>query len=192
AFPAFSLLSAFGQAAPLNRELQRAGRVLPFPFHFLDNNKCMNVRPSHYSWTQFYDHLVDLTRYAFSSGRIYHRLRANCGVVPKGMNLIRAISSEGFGRLRYHRTIRGLLDSDATVRGFLEGERDVLPEFYSARIRHDLGPLWEALPPGALVHDHNAYLKSSRTSAVKAHAPTSPTSARGNAAVSGCVVDGVP
>ncbi|MFQ5668130.1 MAG: B12-binding domain-containing radical SAM protein, partial [Candidatus Binatia bacterium] len=44
AFPAFSLLSAFGQAAPLNLELQRAGRILPFPFHFLDNNKCMNVR----------------------------------------------------------------------------------------------------------------------------------------------------
>jgi hypothetical protein len=34
-FPAYSLLSAFGQAAPLNLDLQRAGRVLPTPFHFL-------------------------------------------------------------------------------------------------------------------------------------------------------------
>jgi len=34
-FPAYSLLSAFGQAAPLNLELQRDGRVLPTPFHFL-------------------------------------------------------------------------------------------------------------------------------------------------------------
>ena len=31
AFPAYSLLSAFGRAAPLNLEYQRAGRVLPLP-----------------------------------------------------------------------------------------------------------------------------------------------------------------
>ena len=30
AFPAYSLLSAFGRAAPLNLEYQKAGRVLPF------------------------------------------------------------------------------------------------------------------------------------------------------------------
>ena len=45
AFPGYSLLSAFGEAAPLNLELQRAGRVLPFPFHFLNNNHAMNVQP---------------------------------------------------------------------------------------------------------------------------------------------------
>ena len=31
AFPAYSLLSAFGRAAPMNLDYQRAGRVLPFP-----------------------------------------------------------------------------------------------------------------------------------------------------------------
>ena len=45
AYPAFSLLTAYGQAAPLNLELQRAGRVLPFPFHFLDSNHA-NERPA--------------------------------------------------------------------------------------------------------------------------------------------------
>ncbi|MEK7256187.1 MAG: radical SAM protein, partial [Bacteroidota bacterium] len=35
AFPGYSLLTAFGQAAPLNLEYQRENRVLPFPFHFL-------------------------------------------------------------------------------------------------------------------------------------------------------------
>ena len=49
-FPATRLLTAFGQAAPLNLEYQRAGRVLPFPFHFLNNNQAMNVRPKNYSW----------------------------------------------------------------------------------------------------------------------------------------------
>ena len=66
AFPGFSLFTAFGRAAPLNLELQRDGRVLPFPFHFLDNNQAMNVCPRHYDWPEFYDHLVDLTGYAFS------------------------------------------------------------------------------------------------------------------------------
>ena len=34
AFPGYSLLSAFGEAAPLNLQLQRENRVLSFPFHF--------------------------------------------------------------------------------------------------------------------------------------------------------------
>ena len=37
AFPGYSLLSAFGQAAPLNLQYQRNGRVLGFPFHFLNS-----------------------------------------------------------------------------------------------------------------------------------------------------------
>src|SRR5207237_4404334 len=45
AFPGYSLLSAFGRAAPLNLEFQREGRGLPFPFHFLHTNRAMNVRP---------------------------------------------------------------------------------------------------------------------------------------------------
>jgi hypothetical protein len=39
--------------------------VLPFPFHFLDNNHAMNVAPLNYSWTEFYDRVIDLTAYAF-------------------------------------------------------------------------------------------------------------------------------
>ena len=66
AFPAYSLLSAFGRAAPMNLDYQRAGRVLPFPFTFLNNNHAMNVRPVNYSWAEFYDRLVDLTSYSFS------------------------------------------------------------------------------------------------------------------------------
>src|SRR2546430_11910778 len=48
AFPGYSLLSAFGRAAPLNLEYQRTGRVLPLPLHFLDNNHAKNVQPKNY------------------------------------------------------------------------------------------------------------------------------------------------
>src|SRR5262249_2217922 len=48
AFPGYSLLTSFGQAAPLNLEYQAAGRVLPFPFYFLNNNQAMNVKPKNY------------------------------------------------------------------------------------------------------------------------------------------------
>lgn len=160
AFPAFSLLSAFGRAAPLNLELQRAGRVLPFPFHFLNNNHAMNVRPLNYDWPTMYDHVVDVTRYAFSWKAIMRRIPATRTMIPKWMNVIRSISSEGFGRIAYHTMMRGLLDTDPAVRGFMEGETTELPEFYSNRIKTELGSLYQHLPEGGLMHDQNAYLHS--------------------------------
>lgn len=160
AFPAYSLLSAFGRAAPLNLEYQRAGRVLPFPHHFLNNNHAMNVRPKNYAWTEFYDHLVDLTRYSFSARAIARRVPATSTFIPKWMNVLRAVSSEGWGRLKYHSTIRGLLDADRGVRDYFHGETTVLPDFYHQRLRRELGALYDFLPPGALEHDPNAYLKS--------------------------------
>jgi hypothetical protein len=160
AFPAYSLLSAFGRAAPLNLEYQRAGRVLPFPFHFLNNNHAMNVRPKNYSWAEFYDGLIDVTRYSFSWRAIGRRVPATATAIPKWMNVVRAMSSEGWGRIAYHTTIRRLLDTDRGVRDYLEGETDVLPSFYHERIRRELGSLYEYLPDGALYHDQNAYLES--------------------------------
>ena len=162
AFPAYSLLSAFGRAAPLNLEYQRAGRVLPFPFHFLNNNNAMNVRPKHYAWPEFYDHLVDVTRYSFSWRAIGRRLGATEKLIPKWMNVVRAVSTEGFGRIRYHTAMRRRLDTDRELRAFFERETDEIPGFYRERIRRDLGPLHQFLPEGALVHDPNAYLNSER------------------------------
>ncbi len=95
AFPAFNLITAFGQSAPFNRELQRDGRVLPFPFHFLDNIHSMNVRPKHYTWPEFYDHVVDLSQHAFSWPMIAKRGDGESGPgLRDGMNFIRSVSSE--------------------------------------------------------------------------------------------------
>src|SRR5712692_724491 len=159
AFPAYSLLTAFGRAAPLNLEYQRAGRVLPFPFHVVNNNQSMNVRPKNYSWTEFYDRLVDLTAYSFSWRAIGRRFAATRTRIPRWMNVLRGVSSEGFGRIRYHTNIRRMLDQDRSVRAFFEAESEQVPQFYLDLIRRELGPAYGYLPEGALTHDHNAYLK---------------------------------
>jgi hypothetical protein len=171
AFPGFSLLTAFGQAAPLNLDYQRAGRVLPFPFHLLNNNQAMNLRPRHYPWREFYDQVVGLTQYAFSWRAIAARFRATKGAVPRAMNVLRAVSAEGFGRTRYYQEIRRRLDADREFAPYFEGETRRLPRFYSELIRRDLGPLWRWLPAGALEHDPNAYLKAQRPAAVAAPLP---------------------
>ena len=160
AFPGYSLLSAFGRAAPSNLEYQRADRVLPFPFHFLDNNHAMNVKPKNYAWRDFYDRVIDLTRYTFSWRAIAKRFGAAGSALPRWMNVVRAVSSEGFGRLKFYTELRRLLDTDPQIRRYFDRETAEVPAFYVERVRKDLGPLWEWLPAGALDHDPNAYLKS--------------------------------
>ena len=177
AFPGYSLLSAFGRAAPLNLEYQRNNRVLPFPFHFLNNNHAMNVKPANYSWPDFYDHVVDLTKYSYSWRAIANRVRAVKTSIPRWMNVVRAISSEGFGRLRYYREVRRRLEEDRPFRRYFEMETTELPEFFRERVKRDLGSLWEWLPKGALFHDPNAYLQAEGSAAltpltIKASAPT--------------------
>ena len=160
AFPGYSLLSAFGQAAPLNLEYQRANRVLPFPFQFLNNNQAMNVKPKNYSWREFYEHVIDLVKYTYSWRAIFNRGRANKMTIPRWMNVVRAVSSEGFGRIKYHTEVRRRLETDRQFRPYFEGETAELPRFYMDLARKDLGRLWEWLPDGAMHHDPNAYLKS--------------------------------
>ncbi len=160
AFPGYSLLSAFGRAAPLNLEYQRNNRVLGFPFHFLDNNHAMNVRPKHYSWPEFYDNVISLTDYSFSWSSIVNRFRANRTKIPKLMNVLRAISSEGAGRLKYYKEVRRRLDTDVPFRRYFEQETDELPAFFVNRVQRELGVLYQWLPAGALYHDPHAYLKA--------------------------------
>jgi hypothetical protein len=163
AFPGFSLLTAFGQAAPINLEYQREDRVLPFPLHFLNNNLVMNVRPKHYTWPEFYDRLIDLQRHAFSWPSIRARYGAARRARPswlKWVNVLRARSSEGMGRLANFRRLRGMLDTSPDVRRYWEGETSEIPSFYVEWIKRDLGPLWPWLPEGGLQHDAQAYLKA--------------------------------
>ena len=172
AFPGYSLLSAFGRAAPLNLEYQRANRVLPFPFHFLDNNRAMNVKPKNYAWRDFYDHVIDLTRYTFSWPAILRRFRATRTAIPRWMNVVRAVSSEGFGRIGRYRDLRRRLDTDPQIRSFFNRETAEIPAYYVDRVRQDLGAMWRWLPPEALQHDPNAYLNSQPLPPARPPGPT--------------------
>jgi hypothetical protein len=167
AFPGYSLLSAFGQAAPLNLDYQRNNRVLAFPFHFLNNNHAMNVKPKNYSWPDFYKRVIDLTEYTFSWRAIFNRYKAIEDTIPSWMNVVRGMSSEGFGRIKYYKKVHLLLETDRPFRRYFEQETAELPRFYSDRVLNDLGEMWQWLPEGALHHDPNAYLKSSN-----GHSPT--------------------
>ncbi len=158
AFPGYSLLSAFGEAAPLNLGYQKEGRVLPFPFHFLNNHLAMNVKPKNYEWVDFYDKVIDLTEYSFSPRAIYRRFKAIGNPTAKWMNVMRAISSEGYGRIRFFKKVRQQLIEDRAFRSYFEGESTELPEFYTQKIKKDLGKWFELLPEGAMFHDPNAYL----------------------------------
>jgi hypothetical protein len=162
AFPGYSLLTAFGRAAALNLDYQSDGRVLPFPFHFLNNNQAMNVRPLNYGWRAFYDLAIELTRYSFSARSIVRRFRATQGITSRWLNFVRAVSTEGFGRLKYFQEIRARLDVDEQFSPYFEQESDELPEFYADMVRADLGALWDWLPAEGLNHDPYAYLKAER------------------------------
>jgi len=160
AFPGYSLLSAFGRAAPLNLEYQESNRVIPFPFHFISNNHAMNVKPINYSWPEFYSHIIDLGEHTFSWSTILKRLAATKAFIPRWMNVVRAISEEGFGRVAYNKKILAQLNSDIKFRDYFEQETTELPQFYMNLIKEELGPLWDWLPEGAIFHDQNAYLNS--------------------------------
>ena len=81
-------------------------------------------------------------------------------MIPRWMSVVRAVSSEGFGRLAYHRELRRRLDADEDVQRYFDQETTKLPAFYIDQVRRDLGTLWEWLPAGALDHDSHAYRKA--------------------------------
>lgn len=162
AFPAYALLTAYGQAAPLNLEYQRSDRVMPVPFHFLGNTQSMNVKPKNYAWETFYKSMIDLLAHSVSWTSIFKRYNSTKSFLPRWLNTIRGISE--FKRVRlYHETVRQF-DENPGFKAFFEGETREIPQFFVNRIREDLGIFWEWLPEGALYHDPNAYLKTQETS----------------------------
>ena len=162
AYPAYLLLTSYGQAAPLNLEYQQEGRVLPIPFYFLDSKRGMNIKPKNYTWDTFYDNVIDLIKHNISWQTLFNSYKAIPHATARWLNLIRVLP--WFEQLKYYREIRRRLDADPQFRPFFEGETTEIPQFYVERIRKSLGPFWEWLPEGALSHDPNAYLNAEEKS----------------------------
>ncbi len=159
-YPTYNLLTAYGRAAELNLGYQRENRVVPFPFHFL-NNIITNVRPDNYGWTEFYKLVTDLNIHTFSWKSILKRYKANREPIPRWITFIRGISAKT-GKLKQYPEIIQQLEGDSQFRAYFEQETTELPEVFIRQIREDLGALWEWLPDGALYYDPNAYLKSEK------------------------------
>jgi hypothetical protein len=160
-YPHYALLSSFGRNAVLNLEYQRGGRVVPVPFHFMDLVQSMNVRPRHYGWTEFYDHVIDTMDYSFSARALARRFVRNRRAPHIALEqLFRGWSSERNNRTAYHRKMRGWLRDDPQVRAFFAGETREVPRVMAEQVRRHLGPLWRHLPAGAMEHDPHAYLHS--------------------------------
>lgn len=157
AYPAFSLFTCYGRASPLNLELQRAGRVNAMPFHFLDSNHGMNIIPQNYAWPDFYDLVADVTRHALGARGTWRRFNANKVFTAKMLNFFRGATT---GRPKYQAGMAHRLRQDPGMLAFMNGESRRVPPFFEARVRKDLGPLWDQLPAGALDHDSSAYMNS--------------------------------
>ena len=159
AFPAYSLLSAFGRAAPMNLDYQRAGRVLPFPFHFLNNNHAMNVRPKNYS-------LAGVLQAAGGCHPVFVLLEGHrppdsgdadddpqvdeCGAG----GLVGGVRADQVSRDDHAACWRPIDRCGASWRA----RPTELPEFYAVAHPARARPGYDFLPEGALMHDPNAYL----------------------------------
>jgi hypothetical protein len=118
----------------------------------------MNIRPKNYSWPALYEQVISLTKHTFSLKAMARRVAATNAFIPRWMNLVRAVSTEGYGRIRYYSAILHRLQTDPSFRAYFEQQTDALPAFYPDKVRRDLGFMWHWLPEGALHHDQNAYL----------------------------------
>ena len=146
-YPNFSLLTAYGNSSPLSRQYQSENRLLDMPFSFLDGYSASNVKFKNYSNREFYDHFIDLIRYAHSPKMIWRRLKENKHRIPRRVNLFRSIfSDKGRSLAKKYRNVRQRLESDREFETFYSGESIVPPSFYSNSVRTDLGPFYHYLP----------------------------------------------
>lgn len=156
-YPHFALLTAFGRNAPANAGYHRDGRLLPVPFEFLDLVEAMNVRPKRYAWDDFYTRVCSVYEHAFAPSAIARRAWVNRGSYIAIEQVFRALASDHWNRLRYHRRMQRWLRHDPQVRSFFEGDSTRVPDVMAAQVRGHLGRLSRWLPDDALHHDPDQF-----------------------------------
>jgi hypothetical protein len=158
AYPAFSLLSIYGQGTNSNLRFIAEDRLIPYPFHFLNIASTLNITLKNYKWEEFFNHFIDLLKYNFSNKVLYDRFKALDVTVPMLILLFMSLS-EGRGRvgdLSYMvKDLRRYQDFDS----FVKKESAIVPAFMIEKVKKDLGPLWDWLPDKSLSYDVNTLPK---------------------------------
>jgi hypothetical protein len=173
AFPSHSLFTAFGNAAPLGKQMTAQRRILEVPFSFLDGSAVHNVRLKSYRPADFYARLAGLVEDSYSrraSMRRFLRSAHSLGSAGRWMTLVRSRASAS--RAAYYRRLAANFDEDAEFRAFAEGGR--APAFFRHAVRRELGPFFDMLPAkvvDALEGPEAASLRTGRGSEGPAWSP---------------------
>jgi hypothetical protein len=159
-YPSFSLLSVYGRGAKGNARYERAGRVIPFPFHMLRSTYVMNVVPKHYTWEELYVRYIDLLKYIFSARAMYRRYNANPLAVPRWITLFLSLTIGGTGKIRSLSAMMEQLRREPEFQALVGRKTNQAPAFMVEQVRRDLGPLWQWLPDKSLSYDVDVLTRS--------------------------------
>ena len=149
-YPAYALLTAFGQGTRYNSENNLENRIIPFPFHMMLGLNNLNIMPKNYSWEEFYTLYIDLLKYSFSARVMYNRFKANPDRAARLFTLFLSLSEGGSGKIRHVASILKNFRTKKDFRSFMNKETDQIPAYMIEQVRKDLGPIWEWLPDKTL------------------------------------------
>ena len=153
-YPNFSLITSYGNSAPLSHTLQEENRVLDLPFPFLDGNSGLNIKLKNYEYLDFYRYMDDLVKYAFSKKKIAKRFVANKHAFPRWINLLRSVFSAK-GSCANFAEISNLLQNNSEFQGFyFEGNMQP-PSFYRNKVEQALGSFYQHLPTKVINYLHH-------------------------------------
>jgi hypothetical protein len=152
AYPAFSLLSIFGQGVNGNLKYVFEDRLIPYPFHFLEIASTLNITLKNYRWEEFFNHFIELLKYNFSYKVLYNRFKALDVTVPMVIMLFLSLS-EGRGRVGSLSSMIKNLKRYKDFDSFVKKESATVPAFMIEKVKKDLGPLWDWLPDKSLSYD---------------------------------------
>jgi hypothetical protein len=154
-YPAYALLTAFGQSAKGNLKYGTENRIIPFPFHMMHGLNTLNVLPRNYSWEEFYTHFADVLKYSFSARSMYRRFKANPMKAARWITLFLSLSVGGSGKISQVSFMLENLRKKPDFRSFMNKETNYVPAFMIEKVKKDLGPMWNWLPDKTLSQKPN-------------------------------------
>lgn len=159
-YPAYALLTVFGQNTKCSMKYEAENRIVPFPFHTMHGLNNLNVIPANYRWEEFYSHFLDLLKYSFSARVMYRRFKNNPMFTARWLTLFLSFSVGGSGKINQVSATLENLRRKPEYRSFMNKETDQIPAFMIEQVKKDLGPMWEWLPDKTLSQKPDTLVKS--------------------------------